>query len=122
MAAAFTAKLGARKAADGCVGTGRVAVHRQKSQHLFVCAIRLKDGLLPNPVGTFFGDGTLRKRIAQANFKLAAMQRLFSVAPRDIKLALLLLWLLCQKGRRRKNKAQRIDLEQLRLELFKGID
>ena len=50
------------------------------------------------------------------------MQRLFSVAPRDIKLALLLLWLLCQKGRRRKNKAQRIDLEQLRLELFKGID
>lgn len=54
IAAALTAKLGARKAADGCVGTGRVAVHRQKSRHLFVCAIGLKDGLLPNPVGTFF--------------------------------------------------------------------
>lgn len=64
----------------------------------------------------------LRKRIAQANFKLAAVQRLFSVAPWDIKLSLFLLWLLCQKGRRCKNKAQRIDLEQLRLEFSKGID
>ena len=64
----------------------------------------------------------LRKRIAQANLKFATVQRLFAVAPRNIKLALLLLWLLCQKGRRRKNKAQRIDLEQLRLEFFKGLD
>ena len=60
--------------------------------------------------------------IAELNFKLCTVQAAFSRNTWNIELTLFLLSFLRYKGRRSENKAQLINLRELRPQFLKGIN
>ena len=88
-------------------------VHIDEAHHVFVGAVGLEAGLLPYPLGTLLGNGTLREFVPQLYLKLGAVEVALAVETRDIELALLLAGLLLDKSGRSEDETQFLDVLQL---------
>ena len=110
---------------NGCEAIDRVIrllINIDHSEHVALCAVGFEARFASNPVGTLFGNGSLRELIAELDFKLRAIDRALTVKSRNVELALLLVYLVSCEGRRSKNKAQFVDVFEAVFKLLIRID
>ena len=98
------------------------AINMEKTAHCLLRSVRLELDLPPHPVGTLFGNGFLLQFVAELNLKIGAVKVTLTMELGNEKLALLLLGLVFDKGRRGENETQLPNALQLLLQCRKSID
>ena len=97
-------------------------VHIDETHHVLVGAIGLEADLLPYPLGTLLGNGTLREFVTKLDLELGTIQVALSVQTWDIEFPFLFIGFLGNECRGSEDETQFINILESCFQLLKSID